>query len=587
MSDINQHLISLADRLDKEGSVQCANIIDELIENQSLVKVAQYVGAIGYVLKQNRAIANCIRKKRVADAGSMQDVVLQCLKEYQDGQNYQNNEWTEKYAQILEKRPDLFSEIHLNFLSEVGKENEIQEHITRIQKASSLLEENSIDDDVINRILYHAQVLGEVLKKEVKDNAPFKVAAPPQRSRWSRFWNPGEKDWWSPFSWGKDREVRRWRGEDIELDKEIDFLLSQFYNMKSILTRIQNEINNIRRLAVYKRGYPQDKNTQEIHDVIQKLNPKDKEEIIFDIGQLQRSIPYKELNLPYKKIMNRMVNFAKFLISTRQSLDKNLEDINSTLKSLGQRGQLLGRRPFRAPGQAEVISNTFDLLQRIAGKLNQNPLDEEGLRLGIRTIARLNDVLNPVAGSPSMTEEGQTNLGNLTEETVEWLKQETPMFEPSQPETETPTAQPVQPPQSSVDLNVEKIKTIIEEIKKSGDADEVARAFRVILQSGTVKGELWQLLHQILENLERQTNYTSSPISPTMPEQPKATYEENEDDEGEEDTPDGIKEYFKSSSVIDTFVKTANLIDTIDESFSNLMDTYLTKNKEKIISLKI
>ena len=113
---ITDHLVKLSDSLDKAGKSQCSNIVDGLIKDRSITKIAQYVGVIGYVLKQNRAIANCVRKKRVANSGSMQEVVLDCLKEYQDGQEYGNNEWTAKYAQVIEDSPKDFGSSQTDFL---------------------------------------------------------------------------------------------------------------------------------------------------------------------------------------------------------------------------------------------------------------------------------------------------------------------------------------------------------------------------------------------------------------------------------------------------------------------------------------
>ena len=47
MSEIHDHLVKLADHLDSLGKPKCGDAIDKLIESASLVKVAQYVGAIG------------------------------------------------------------------------------------------------------------------------------------------------------------------------------------------------------------------------------------------------------------------------------------------------------------------------------------------------------------------------------------------------------------------------------------------------------------------------------------------------------------------------------------------------------------
>jgi len=48
---IKDHLIELADQLDKTGQTSCADAVDNLIKTAFLEKVAQYVRVIGYVLK--------------------------------------------------------------------------------------------------------------------------------------------------------------------------------------------------------------------------------------------------------------------------------------------------------------------------------------------------------------------------------------------------------------------------------------------------------------------------------------------------------------------------------------------------------
>ena len=82
MDKIRMYLVEISDRLEREVKTTCVDAIDELVKTSSLKKVAQYVGVIGYVLKQERAMSNCIRKKRAASSSEpMQEIVLGCLKE--------------------------------------------------------------------------------------------------------------------------------------------------------------------------------------------------------------------------------------------------------------------------------------------------------------------------------------------------------------------------------------------------------------------------------------------------------------------------------------------------------------------------
>ena len=145
MLDLTTYLITLADKFDKEGNTTCADAVDRLLlKTASLEKVAQYVGAIGYVLKQNRAMMNCIRKKRVASKGSMQDVVMSCLKEYQDGQDYHDTQWTSKYAEIISQKPNLFKTCHLSFLHDLGTAWDIETHINNVRTAAQIFKDNEV-----------------------------------------------------------------------------------------------------------------------------------------------------------------------------------------------------------------------------------------------------------------------------------------------------------------------------------------------------------------------------------------------------------------------------------------------------------
>ncbi len=189
---LNDHLLELSDRLDKTGKLECADSVDGLISSGSLQKVAQYVGAIGYVLKQNRALGNCYRKKRAETSGPMQEIVLQCIKEYQDGQQYDNTEWSAKYAQVLEQNPENFDTLHLELIKILGEEAEMKEHLAKVEQTASLLKENGEEDDIINSVLSHVESLGGILKKEGSSYYPFKLAAAPtERNWWSRLWAPG------------------------------------------------------------------------------------------------------------------------------------------------------------------------------------------------------------------------------------------------------------------------------------------------------------------------------------------------------------------------------------------------------------
>lgn len=163
------YFVALADTLDSEGFNKCAGLLDDAMSNNSIVKVAQYVGAIGYVLKQERAMSNCIRKKRVASSGSMQEVVLDCLKEYQDSQSYTDTEWTSKYAQVVKSLPDKFSSCHKDFIKEFATFNDIDKHIELVRTAQIFLSQHGKSDDILNQIIEGFDALNNLIE-EKKEN---------------------------------------------------------------------------------------------------------------------------------------------------------------------------------------------------------------------------------------------------------------------------------------------------------------------------------------------------------------------------------------------------------------------------------
>lgn len=173
MDKLAEKLIQLADECDFHGKKECANAVDALIQSNSLHKLAQYVGVIGYVLKQNRAIEGCIRRKRVAENGPMQEVVLSCLKEYQDGQDYQDNEWVSKYAQLIRANPDNFSSSHLSMLHKIAMDDNITEGIEKVEKVAQTLIDNNIDIGILDTTLSHLSQLGEILRKDAAKHFPF------------------------------------------------------------------------------------------------------------------------------------------------------------------------------------------------------------------------------------------------------------------------------------------------------------------------------------------------------------------------------------------------------------------------------
>ena len=166
LNQLHNSIVKCANLLDRKGEIKKADLLDKIIKESSLQKLAQYVGIIGYVLKQNRCMSNCIRRKRVENDGPMQEVILSCLKEYQDGQDYHDVSWTKKYASVIQKEPMSFDKAHVLYMAEINRINDIKEHVTNIKKMSQCLQESNIDNSSVEELLHNYEIL-ENIKNEL------------------------------------------------------------------------------------------------------------------------------------------------------------------------------------------------------------------------------------------------------------------------------------------------------------------------------------------------------------------------------------------------------------------------------------
>lgn len=101
MLNHTEHLIKMADTCDKMGYVKIGNDIDNLIKSNSFIKVSQYTGFVGTCIRNSRFTSDCIRNKRVTSDAPMQELVMECLSEYQDV-NVADKP-TDKYASVNER----------------------------------------------------------------------------------------------------------------------------------------------------------------------------------------------------------------------------------------------------------------------------------------------------------------------------------------------------------------------------------------------------------------------------------------------------------------------------------------------------
>ncbi len=378
MEKISEQLIQLSDKLDKAGKTKCANAIDTLIEHQSLTKVAQYVGVIGYVLRQNRAMGNCIRKKRASSSGSMQEVVLGCLKEYQDGHQYHDTEWASKYAQVVQQFPDQFSTSHIDFLEALAEENNITQHIARVKQAQSMLREEKEQDTFINQIAFDLESLDRVLKEGDADHRPFKLAAPQSpRSRWSRFWSP---------SWSRG-------GKDKDAQFEMDAVLESLMNIQGDIQQIRGGISQMR---YYSRAMQDPTILQEL----QSLSDTNWEQTTSGIHKLQQALGTFQQSDPTD-------GTALNLVQVTSQVEENIEQVFDEIKNVQQNMYNLRLRdPVKGRGSLKSATEEYGDLARTLDRLYINPLDERALHYSLKLHGRLEDTLNERAGAqdPSFNE---------------------------------------------------------------------------------------------------------------------------------------------------------------------------------------
>jgi len=157
--DFIEDMLGLANYADKIGHFSLANDIEEAIKDRSLLKVAQYVGAIGYALQfGRRSVANCIRKKRASSNQPMQEIVMECLSEFQE-QPFYENKWLGKYAsqdvqfyvnKLIKEAARAGidpSSATTNFIKDLTEQNDLQNDIGKINKLWQRVKESSLDKD--------------------------------------------------------------------------------------------------------------------------------------------------------------------------------------------------------------------------------------------------------------------------------------------------------------------------------------------------------------------------------------------------------------------------------------------------------
>lgn len=374
MDQITPYLINLSDKLDKAGNIKCADQVDSLIQSGSMDKVAQYVGVIGYVLKQNRAMDNCVRKKRAASSDAMQTIVLGCLQEYQDGQEYGNNEWTAKYAQVIEQAPEQFEGLHVDFLQEIAESNDIQQHIDAVKSVHQLLQDNDIKDEFFDHVVTSANHLDDFFKEGDADHRSFRFAAPqsPRSGFWNRMFAP---------SWTR-------RGKDKDTQYEMDSIIE---SLSGISDNIQNLRTIVYKLRHEARRIPNEAVRKEINKLSEN-NWESNRVIMDNLSDYFRQNQQTSLGDSW----SRLEFFG-------EKINDKIGQIQSDMRNLRQREAITG-----SSGAASSADEYGDL-ERALSKLYYNPLDRKAIYYSQKLHGRLMDALHarPTSQDPDFNQWSQ------------------------------------------------------------------------------------------------------------------------------------------------------------------------------------
>jgi len=592
--NITGHLAELANRLDREYKTSCADVIDDLNKSASLKKVAQYVGVIGYVLKQNRAMCNCIRRKRASQNGSMQDIIWECLKEYQDGQDYTDTDWHTKYAQIITDEPQQFDSAHLFLLAEIGKENSISQHIEKVRNASNTLKENDIEDELISKILAQADTLGDILSKEADSSVPFRVAATPsRRGWWSRFWNPSEGQAWNPRSWSKN--VRS-RGEDEDTIASMGTLSQEIVSMSRIAQNIRTDIDRLKGLQSQLSSSPQSlspgrdsaKTVRTFFSALGELDENNWQHTARVLHNLRWRLKDVEFQDPQNQAhFGAAMQLADDLVIGVQTISESVQNSKREIDSLLSQAPIRGRA-HGGMGYGERMVGEFDKLENILNIINRNPLKLEAYAFAKRMLARINDLLRIQSPSEMSFDPGLYDEISSLEDGPQ---------KPGQRGEEVSTGEPIP---STMDVG-KKVDDIVKGIEGLGIDPIKSRQLLIqILSSGLPEANSLDILRLVADALKTVSSKKSPPSPPRSqgqsqgsppPRTPAAPSSKasvpfnprrHTSSGADVDISDAFKSPASVASSMEIIVKLADVIDKIDPEAALIIDNYLKENRDDI-----
>ncbi len=597
--DVNELLIRLADKLDQEGKSVCASAVDDLIKTSSLQKVAQYVGAIGYVLKQNRAMSNCVRKKRVDSNGPMQEIVLDCLKEYQDGQDYHNTEWTSKYAQVISEVPESFENAHLHYLKDLAESNDIQTHIDKVAETSEILHNNHEYVSSIDDVLVSLYSLNNVIEKEAGSTKfPFRLAAP-QRSWWDRVKTPTNFSLMNPFSWDKKRRERgRFDEKEQAAMEEDQETSSDMFHVNDIIGDIQDTAaelqHHVQTLKTESSIYNLD---PKVSNAIEQINPSMWQSVNHFGQQLTKfmSESDEEPRISHK-------DFLKGFKESEEKFSKLLPQLKNKMSALRQRSAIQGKWQADQRASSSLYKELITLKQAV-GRIIQNPLDSKATWFAEEAHGRLFDALRHVPSSP------EDEFGNRFQQ---WHEQGPERYQP----VPGPAAGEARP-QSNVMVDLENNPSIQQAAQQFSKLDPgTTQPLLDILLIMAQQNPEWSPLTDMLSTLINKTDESQEQINtaqePDLEQQYTEPVQQNTgppvqqdptgqdvfdpsqfipDDEDVEnidhwndfpewDEDDAEEEKGKlmpiqASSRVETMIKMADILDGVDSRLGDFMDKHI------------
>lgn len=570
MSNLTEQLIDLSDRLDKKGKTSCANAVDNIIKSASLEKVAQYVGVIGYVLKQHRAMGNCIRKKRASSDSPMQTIVLECLKEYQDGQQYSNTEWAAKYAQLAQKSS--YSNETLKAMIESVKDyNDIGDHLNSVSKTAEMLNSNEEKETVIHTILSDVNTIKDIL--EGMNTIPFKVAAPKSpRNWWSRFWSPS----WT--SRGEDKDTEHEMSQLLEDIRGISLITQKMkFNIDKIKTQVSSYLGS---LSTQDPNNPIAEREDYVNNIVNKINDLDEKNWSKSILTIQQLVwlfgNISVRNPKHQKIVDLGKNISQNIKEDAESVYEYITDIQNVMFNLRQRKPIMGRevgdeegRGFRSP------SYEFAQLEKVLQVLYRDPFNDQALYYADRLHSILDDKLRYIENEEKEVSEYLSNIDNAPPESE--LENQSDYINN---EAIYDVANGLSG--DNISLVVQVLDRIYTELNQQEQDPSMTNALSVI-----------KSIRDIL--IDKQGNPISSPETPSpgVPEQNTVQNTESTE-EGPDEFDDYTAQYSNMSGMspidylnrkqgnnFNTIIKIADELDKKFPEVAEVIDGYIERNKSK------